>query len=102
MCLPIMAQTLSRRHDNKNQSPASSSLFNDVTLKFHVSISYEPEEMCSINNKKSLHILERHIFKIHIPLFLIILLVINNSASIAAQIDSIKCHSNYLRPNIRY
>jgi hypothetical protein len=74
-------------------------------MKFHVSISCEPDEMCSIRHQKQLQTLRRHGSKGHTHHYLIILSnsdYQNNLYSIAPQIASIKCRSNYLRANMRY
>jgi hypothetical protein len=74
-------------------------------MKFHVSISFEPEELSSIYHQKPLQTFGRHVFERHTHRYLILLSnsgYQNNLYSIAPPIESIKRLSNYLRANMRY
>jgi hypothetical protein len=74
-------------------------------MKFRVSISCEPEQMCSIRHQKLLQTLRRHGSERHARRYLILLSnsgYQNNLYSIAPPIESIKRLSNYLRANMRY
>jgi hypothetical protein len=74
-------------------------------MKFHVSISFESEEIGSICHQKPLQILRRDRSERHTHRYRILLSnsgYQNNLYIIAPQIASIKRRSNYLRANLRY
>jgi hypothetical protein len=74
-------------------------------MKFNVSISCEPEEMCSIRHQKPLQTLRTHGFERHTHRYRILLSnssYQNNLCSIAPQIDSIKRLAKYMPAKMWY
>jgi hypothetical protein len=74
-------------------------------MKFHVSISCETEEMCSIRHQKALQTPRRHGSEGHSGRYRILLSnsgYKNNLYSIPPQIALIKRRPNYLQANMLY
>jgi hypothetical protein len=89
--------------DNKNQLQASFSLFNEVTWSFMWLQVVNPKKCALFAIKNHCKLSEDRDLK-GIPVvteYCCQIVVINNLGSIAPQIDSIRCHCNYLQANMR-